>query len=320
MIRFNINKHYGVVLEPTPEEFDACASAFCCFFKEINEKKCYLFYSGAADTEWSTASIGVATSQDGITFSKLGPILSVGAQSVTPAVFKALGKYYMVFAFKTKESKGRRLGIALSDDPKGPWKFIQQLIEPTLCWEGNSIDLGPSVVHLSENEVLIYYSNVPPKLPTRSFIFSRKIYRQIGILILKISSNNEILAKKFPKNPLKHLNGSKGEWNESLFCPGYLYMNNKHFLLPSASTYSIGYPFRQYIGLVESSSPFFENILSMRILIDGYKMKPQIFPEAKDEIALDTPSPWIKENEIWLYYSIMDRHNKIWKTALTTLS
>lgn len=40
-------------------------------------------------------------------------------------------------------------------------------------------------------------------------------------------------------------------------------------------------------------------------------------PNIKSQIALDTPCPIIKEGKLYLYYAVMDRADKIWKTALT---
>lgn len=315
MVNFKLKKHFGIILEPT-QDFDAGASTFCCLFKETNERKFYLFYTASVDIQWTKASIALAESQDGINFHKLGPILSIGVQSVTPAVFKALDRYYMVFAFKPSKLKGRRLAIAVSDDPRGPWKVVQQLIKPKLEWEGRDIDIGPSIAPLNPNEFLVYYSNVSNKLSIKQFISRPILHRQIGILKLKILEH-EIYFERYPKNPLGHLNGPRGSWNESIFCPGYLHIQDEHYLLPSASTYSIGFPYRQYIGLIKNSTPFFEKPASKDILIDGPEMKSQILPKAKSEIALDTPSPFIRGNEMWLYYSAMDRADNVWKTALS---
>lgn len=304
-----------MIIEPS-RDFDAGASTFCCLFEEKNERKFYLFYTASVDNQWSSASIAVAKSRDGLSFKKLGPVISIGVQSVTPAVFEAFDRYYMVFAFKPTKSKGRRLAIAVSDDPQGPWKFVQQLIEPEFEWEGKDIDIGPSVVCLNQNEFLIYYSNVSNNFSLRRLIFGPKIHRQIGILKLRISEH-KMHFERFTKNPLSHLNGPRGSWNESLFCPGYLCIKDKHYLFPSASTYSIGFPYRQYIGLMKSSTPFFEKLDFKDILIDGPRMKSQILPKVKSEIALDTPSPLMKGNEMWLYYAVMDRADNIWKTSLS---
>jgi len=132
---------------------------------------------------------------------------------------------------------------------------------------------------------------------------------------------SKIEVHRFPVNPLKYFNGSKGSWNESLFCPGYVQIEGVHYLFPAASTYSTGFPYRQYIGIISSNSPFFrENVSRLKKLIDGPLEKSLIIPHIKSEIALDTPAPLWKaeEGKLFLYYSVMDRADGVWKIALTT--
>jgi len=330
MIR--LKEHVGVVLRPSSQGFDAGASTFASLFKERTTENYYLYYTGSADTKWSQASIGVAESQDGLNFVKHSnnPVVSLGRESVTPALCRANGRYWMIFAYKMRRTRlpfvhevvGRTIGAACADDPLGPWRLVEQLAKPEANWEGNIIDLGPSIAVLNEDEFLVFYSNVPDRLP-RSLgpisVFNNSA-RRIGLLKLKIRGSGNIEVEKWDKNPLGHLNGSKGSWNESLFCPGYFNLGNKHYLLPAASTYTTGFPYRQYIGLIEDSSPFFEHPSLKRILINGPQEKTALLPNARSEIALDTPSPVIRGNELWLYYAIMDRADGIWKTALSIFS
>jgi len=84
--------------------------------------------------------------------------------------------------------------------------------------------------------------------------------------------------------------------------------------LPAASTYSIGFPYKQYIGLVKDLSPYFLNPTRIGILIDGPREKEKIISGIMSEIALDTPCPIIRNGELWLYYSVMDRADGVWKT------
>ncbi len=320
-----LKKHLGVILEPSSkEDFDSKASTFGSIFYE--DGTYYFYYSGSSDIERKRASIGVATSSDGVNFTKSheNPLISVGLQTVTPVVFKVKDTYWMVFAFKPNKEQGRRLGLAFAEDPLGPWKYVKELIRPTYDWEGNDIDIGPSVVKLNEEEYLIYYSNASNKGKIyrllRFISGSRFLRRRISILRLKILSKDEIRVKRWERNPLSHLNGRKGTWNESLFCPGYFRLDDRHYLLPAASMYSVGFPYKQYIGIVEAFSPFFEKIAQKRILINGPLEKKKIMPDIKSEIGLDTPSPLLREDELWLYYAAVDRANQIWKTALSIFS
>lgn len=142
--------------------------------------------------------------------------------------------------------------------------------------------------------------------------------RQIGILRIKNPAGEIIQFSRWDKNPLSHLNGPSGSWNESLFCPGYFELGGVHYLLPAGSTYSVGYPYSQYVGLVEASTPFFETPVSARPLIDGPREKNNLLPGLKGEIALDTPCPVLVGDEVWVYYSAMDRADGIWKMVLSS--
>jgi hypothetical protein len=318
-----VHDHHGVILNPSRKGFDSGGATFCSIFlDEADRKTFYLYYTGACDTGWTHASIGVATSTDGLSFAKcteINPIIDYGKEAVTPAVFKAEGRYYMVFAFRPDSRKGRRIGIAYSDDPLGPWEVIADLIHPEIDWEGHDIDIGPTVTKVSDSkdEFIVFFSNVSNKGFRGFFARQRYVLRHIGILKVRIKSPSIIVAKRYEGNPLKHLNGSKGTWNESLFCPGYFKLRGQHYLLPSASNYSIGFPYRQYIGLVMDTSPYFENPNKVSVLIDGPEEKNRIIPGIKSEIALDTPSPMLTDNFLHLYYAVMDRQDGIWKTALT---
>ncbi|MEM2741384.1 MAG: hypothetical protein QXD95_04480 [Nitrososphaeria archaeon] len=315
--------HKGIVLDAKREHFDSGGAAFATVFYDKEVSREYLmFYTGVKD-EWSKAYIGLAISYDGINFRKLNePILNPEdfnyREAVTPVIFRVKNKFYMVFA-GAPYGKGRRICLAYSDDIKGPYLFLRVLIKPEYLWEGTSIDLGPSIFKLSENEILIFYSNVSNKflehLLKPEYWLTHLWLRRIGILRLKITSPEDVEIHRI--SSLKHLNGPKGSWNESLFCPGYFNLESRHYLLPAASTYSVGFPYKQYIGLVIDSSPFFRRPKSFTILIDGPKEKEHIIPGIRSEVALDTPCPIIIGDKLYLYYAVMDRADNMWKTALT---
>jgi hypothetical protein len=198
----------------------------------------------------------------------------------------------------------------------GPWKFVKELAHATQSWEGDSIDIGPSVARSGGNEYLVYYSNVTSRGVAR-FLLGQELHRQIGILKVTFPKSGEVTAEKWGKNPLAHLNGQSGTWNESLFCPGYLQLDGRHYLLPAASIYSMANHPKQYLGIIQDSSPFFENPSRVQTLLGSEEAKA-VLP-ARGEIAFDTPSPLLRENEIWLYYAIMDRADGVWKTALSIM-
>jgi hypothetical protein len=315
-----LKQHLGVILSPTNKGFDMGASTWGCLFKEPDDKDLLLYYTGASDIDWTRSEIGVAISQDGINFLKYSgnPLLSAGSNSITPAVFMAEGKYWMVFSHRPKDGR-YKLGIAVSDDPLGPWEFAKELIMSEKWWEGRDIDLGPSVVNIEGNRHLAFYSNISSQLIMSVLAGERYWHRQIGILELEVDAGG-VKARRWNHNPLSHLNGTRGSWNESLFCPGYFALGSRHYLLPAASTYSVS-PYRQYLGLIEGNSLYFDNPNNTKeILLNGHDEKGAIVQGITGEIALDTPSPLIRGDELWLYYAVMDRTDRIWKTALSIYS
>jgi len=327
MINVRKRIHKGVILDVSHGRFDNGAATFeTIFVDEEDPGTTYLFYTGAEDTQWSHTSIGLATSKDGINFRKadeLNPIIGdqrgsfCSKEACTPAVTRVGNHFYMILTGSPSSRKGRRIGIAYADDPKGPWRIIGELIRPKKYWEGNDIDIGPCIAKISESESIVYYSNASNKLPLSLLFGPRFLLRKIGVLKLRIKSPSSIEAYRYEGNPLKHLNGTKGSWNESLFCPGYLKIQDVHYLFPTTSTYSIGSPYKQSIGMVTDSTPYFQKPQQISILINGPTEKKKIIPAIRSEIALDTPCPLVRENKLFLYYAAMDRADNIWKTALT---
>lgn len=325
--------HHGIVLDVSLNDFDKGSVAFASILANDEEpENLLLFYSGAQDVQWSRSSIGLAISRDGFKFHKVNgnPILEGTANSfcyreaMTPIVTKISNRFYMIFAGRSTPKSSRRIAIAFADDPKGPWHIIGEIIKPTRLWEGVHIDNGPTLVKLDETTFLIFYSNVTT--PHKLDIFARlRRYpiRRIGIAKVRVRGPtlSQIEVHKLSTNPLKHLNGSKGSWNESLFCPGYFQLNKVHYMVPAASTYSVGFPYKQYIGIVSSDTQFFNKSKThIEKLIDGPSEKSQITPNVKSEIALDSPFPLLvkEKNKLFLYYSVADRADDVWKIALTT--
>jgi hypothetical protein len=321
---FRSKSHKGVVLDRSHMGFDKNAACFASiFWDKEKSNKIYLAYTGASDLKFSDASIGLAESDDGLNFRKLNevnPLVSSRSlgnqQCVTPVIFVIKDAYYMVFSTKPFGG-GRRICLAWSDEIRGPWHYAGELIRPRSLWEGYDIDLGPSIVKLTEDEVLIYYSNVSNKRYWDLLFGPKYWHRRIGVLRLKITSSKSFKAYRFCGNPLGNLNGSAKSWNESLFCPGYMNFEGTHYLFPATSTYSVGYPYTSCIGLVADTSPYFQNPSYKEILIDGPREKQLILPTVKSEITFDSPCPIIMGDKLHLYYSVMDRADEVWREALT---
>jgi len=325
--------HHGIVLDVSSSGFDKGAATFgSVFADEDAPDTSLLFYSGARDVEWSHAAIGLAKSKDGFRFKKISntPIFEGSPKSfcykeaLTPAITRIKNRFYMIFAGKPSDRSFRRLGIAYADDPEGPWHLIGQLTKATQLWEGRDIDNGPNVIKLDHETILVFYSNVTSwKFFDIPAILRRYPIRRIGLLKVRIRSPSKsgIEVYKFPANPLKHLNGAKASWNESVFCPGYIQLDEIHFLFLAASTYSEGFPCKQYIGVAAGEDPYFSKIKSPpRKLIDGPSQKGSLMPNIRGAIALDTPSPHLRseKGELLLYYSVMDHADSVWKIALSS--
>jgi len=344
--------HHGIVLDTSSKGFDKGAVTFgSVFLDEDDPKNLFLFYTGAKDISWSHSAIGLATSSDFVRFRKVGsdPVLegTEGSfccrEALTPAVTKLGNRFYMVFSGRPSVDSFRRLGLAWADDPVGPWNIIAELKKSFYMWENGHIENGPSLVKLDNETVLVFYSNTssaglnvvnflkqlvvrrefcPAWLDVPTFL-RRYLIRRIAPLKLKITgpSKASIEVHRFSGNVLKHLNGPKGSWNESLFCPGYFQLRDTHYLVPATSLYSERSLNKRYIGIVSCNSPYFnETEYKIQKLIDGPSEKSAIMPNIKGEILLDSPSPLLSDDSkvLYLYYSVMGHTDNIWKTALTT--
>lgn len=325
--------HHGIVLDRSSNGFDRYCVDFGSIFVDENDRETiFLFYSGTRDAQWSHSAIGLAVSDDAFKFRKISgnPILEGNSQSfnhretLTPAITRVGNRFYMVFSGRRSSNKPRRIGIAYADDPKGPWHILGEILKPTYLWEGVHLDNGPTLVKLDETSFLIFYSNLASHSRLDIFAFLRRYpIRRISIAKVRIRgpSLSQIEVYKLSTSPLKHLNGARGDWTESVFCPGYFQLNGMHYMVPAASTYSAGFPYKQYIGIVSSGTPFFnKSHTHTEKLIDGPTEKDKIIPSIKSQIGLDSPSPLLAKDEgrLFLYYSVVNPANYVWKIALTT--
>lgn len=327
--------HLGIILDVSPKGFDRRSVDFgSIFVDEDDPSSLFLFYSGTEDTKWSHSAIGLAMSSDGIKFRRVSsnPVLDGDSNSfnhretLTPAIVRLSNRFYMVFSGRPSSKKSRRIGIAYADDPRGPWRIIGEILKPTRLWEGMHLDNGPSLVKMDEETFLVFYSNLTTRSKLDILAFLRRYpIRRIGIAKVRVRGPmlSQIEVHKLSTNPLKHLNGSKGSWNESVFCPGHFQLNGTRYLVPAASTYSVGFPYKQCIGIVSSNDAFFNRSdIYIEKLIDGPSEKSKIIPNIRSQIALDSPYPLLvkDKSKLFLYYSVADRVDYSWKIALTTFN
>lgn len=277
----------------------------------------------------------------------------------TPAVFRFKNRYWMIFSGRRSKNDAMRLGLASADDPTGPWELVRELIRPKYFWEGCDIDNGPGIMVLGE-EIFAFYSNITityieyvhrwlERLRRRARAhtslkaglspfyplwlqpgLNRELTpymkRRIGMLKLRINGigRADVEVYRCPWNPLTHLSNSLGSWNESSFCPGYIKIGDAHLMFTANSSYSVGYPYRQYVGVAQSNSPAFpKEKCRVDLLINGPSEKFALLApiQPKSEVALDTPSPLIdpRDGSVHLYYAIMDRSDNVWRVASTQL-
>lgn len=325
--------HHRTVLNVSSDGFDRCSVDFGSIFIDKDDPNTiFLFYSGTQDAQWTHSAIGLAVSDDAFRFQKVNsnPILKGDSNSfshheaLTPAVTRVGNRFYMVFSGRRSSKVSRRIGIAYADDPRGPWRMIGEILKPTSMWEGIHLDNGPTLVMLDETTFLVFYSNLTTRSKLDIFAFLRRYpIRRIGVAKIRIRglSRSQIEVYKLSISPLKHLNGPRGSWNESVFCPGYFRLNQMHYMVPAASTYSVGFPYKQFIGIVSSNDQkFSKSHTHIEKLIDGPSERFKIIPNIKSQIALDSPSPVLMQDrgKLFLYYSIADRADYVWKIALTT--
>jgi hypothetical protein len=330
-VRLSNIAHHGAILDVSYSGFDRHSVDFgSIFVDEDDPGTIFLFYSGTQDALWSHSAVGLAVSNDAYKFRKTNniPILEGDSKSfcdreaLTPAVTRVGNRFYMVFSGRPSSKGSRRIGIAYADEPRGPWHIIGEILKPTHLWEGVHLDNGPTLVKLDETTFLVFYSNLTTASKLDILALLRRYpIRRIGIAKVRIRGPklSQIEVHKLSTNPLKHLNGPKGSWNESVFCPGYFQVNGMHFLVPAASTYSVRFPYKQYIGTVSSNTHFFNKFQArIKKLIDGPSEKSKIIPNIKSQIALDSPSTLLVKGKLFLYYSVADRADYVWKIALTT--
>ena len=107
-----LKEHKGIILKPSKNSFDEGSSAFICAFVDSEEPKTtYLYYSGAKNTKWNQAGIGLAISNNGLNFKKFtksNPLIECekgkfnSRNSITPAVVRLRNHYYMFFVHLLK--------------------------------------------------------------------------------------------------------------------------------------------------------------------------------------------------------------------------
>ena len=239
-------------------------------------------------------------------------------EMTTPNVVRTSDGYIMAFAGRNRRFQSRRLFIAVSDTLDGPWEVEDQTHSPSTPWEGRSIDLGPGSLVKGGNALFFYSSTSSrlrqlmaafarsPSFPTRSNL-KRYENRRIGILKVSVNEPHIIHGSDRPL-PLTRAPNTPFE---SVYCPGYAVINNRHLFFVACSNYSRGFPFEQLIGVVESD-------LAPTEWKAKQEIRPLVMPKDlpapfSSHSAFDTPDPVpTAGGALKLYFSAMSRDVGSW--------
>jgi predicted GH43/DUF377 family glycosyl hydrolase len=145
--------------------------------------KLYLFYNGMDRAR--RQRLGVAVSEDGLTWSKLrdNPILELGAYGDfdenglgEPAVWASSGFYWMLYTGRDR-GENRRLGLAQSNDGVH-WRKLKQVFAGDQPWDAKVL-CDPTVL-VENGEVRVWFGGGDVARPDEN------IHGQIGYAVLRI--------------------------------------------------------------------------------------------------------------------------------------
>ena len=238
--------------------------------------------------------------------------------SVTPNLIETENGFLMLFAGRKGRFETLRLFMARSSSLDGPWELSDQIYASNKRWEGRNIDLGPGNYREGAFAYFFYSSAYPrlrtligsmlkaPRIPNSANLM-RFEKRRIGVLSLD-PANLKFVASSEEPLPLKSEHGTV---SESVFCPGYLRMADRHILFVTASNYSMGFPFEQIIGSVDSELPphKWRELKSISPLLTSKDLSGTL----SSRTAFDTPDPIpVNGNTAILYFSAMSRDDDEW--------
>jgi GH43 family beta-xylosidase len=200
------------------------------------DRRYYLYATsgGSGYTVWS--------SDDLYNWKKEGPAYTIGPKSWgikqywAPEVIECGGKYYMYYSALWPKGKGLRIGVAVSDDPKGP--FVDSIDKPMF-------DLGYSVIDanilIDGGEKYLFYSRDCSQNTINGRHESHIYGVELGEDMISVKGEHVLLAK--PGQEWEKASGPKWLWNEG---PYVLKNNGVYYLMYSANhyakrAYSIGY-------------------------------------------------------------------------------
>lgn len=286
-------------------------------FQKVVEDR--LFFTGESlSRRWQ---MGVAESRRGA-FREPRKVELVGGgeffETIAPSVLKASDRYVLVFAGRRRRLDNRKIFLATAKTLDGPWVVEEASYSSRKAWEGRAIDLGPGSF-LEDGSALFFYSTAFPRVRQIAASFARSPhlptlsnlmrYEKRGIGILRVSARAPYTLKGSDA-PLP-LSCASGPTPDSVFCPGYAALGGRHFFFMACSDYSRGFPFDQWIGVVESDSPpsKWDSGQKIRPIITSEHLPPQF---AKCS-AFDSPDPvHLGGGVLRVYFSAMSRKKGRW--------
>lgn len=299
-----------------PDERVEWMSKSVAFQKVIEDR---MFFSGESSKgRWN---IGVADCRGGaFEEPRLVDLKADGSfyETIAPSVVRAPDRYVLVFAGQRHRLDGRRIFMGTSRTLDGPWEVQGLTYSPSRSWEGRAIDLGPGSF-MEDGEAMFFYSSSFPSVRQIAAGFARAPHiptplnlmryerRGIGILRVRVTEPHALQGSE---SPLRLIHAS-GPPPESVFCPGYVALGRRHLFFAACSNYSHGYPFEQWIGVVESDGPpsKWSGAREIRPIVASESLPPQYAKSA----ALDSPDPVrVGGGGLRLYFSAMSRDVGRW--------
>jgi GH43 family beta-xylosidase len=187
-----------------------------------------------------------------------------------PEVVEYKGKYYMYYSARWKENNSLRVGVAVSDEPQGPFADVQN--KPMFDLGYAAIDAN--VIVDEDGRKYMYYS----RDCSENIVSGRHESHIYGVELnedmLSIKSEPKLLTK--PEQEWELQSGREWRWNEG---PSVFKKNGNYYMMYSGNFYGD----KKYgIGYAVSKSP-----LGPFVKYEGNPIVSYV--ESKDEILVSGP-------------------------------
>ncbi len=245
------------------------------------------FYLYFRNDSSAGASIGVATSTDGLSWHDVGIILTKStngwdsAEVISPSVIEVNNTFYLYYEADDASNVGHRaIGLATSTSPTGPFtKLPNPVLGPTASWEATIVGT-PAAAQIGSKFFLFYHGF------------------QGGSDRGGVAYSNDLISwSKEPNNPILNL-GSSGAWDSVKVAPSDTYVSGSNVWV-----FYEGYNGTAWRIGIATGSP---DPSDGRIKSLTKQPSPVIdlgAPGSWDSKTVQLPSIISVGTEIWLYYS-----------------